>query len=164
MEAVVGAVTDGLSILGAVVSVYLALGIGAAFLEGQIDALTGRPPARDIARRIGLLVACVTLIAFARGVSDDVAALVGGELGDDAAVREAVVGIGGYFLDMVIGAAGLLLAVGVATGFVGAQLATLAGEAFHLSTVLSRLLIVSALAVGTFLTIGMANVVIGALR
>ncbi len=164
MEAVVSAVTDGLSILGAVVSVYLALGIGLAFLEGQIDTMTGRPPARDIMRRITLLVVCVTLIAFARSVSDDVADLVGGELDSDQAMREAVLRIGQYFLDVVIGAAALLLTIGVAMGFVGAQLATMAGEALHLSTVLARLTIIVALAVGAFLTISISNVIIGALR
>jgi len=164
MEAVVGAVTDGLSILGGVVSVYLALGIGLAFLEGQVDAMTGRPPARDIVRRIVLLVVCVTLVAFAQSVSDDVADLVGGELDSDLAVREAVLRIGGYFLDVAIGAAATLLAIGVAMGFVGAQLATMAGEALHLSTVLARLTIIVALAMGTFLTISIANVIIGALR
>jgi len=164
MEAVVGAVTDGLSILGAVVSVYLALGIGVAFLEGQMDAMTGRPPARDIVRRITLLVVCVTLIVFARSVSDDVADLVRGELDSDLAVREAVLRIGQYFLDVVIGAAALLLAIGVAVGFVGAQLATMAGEALHLSNVLAKLSIVVALAMGAFLTISIANVIIGALR
>jgi len=164
MDAVVGAVTDGLSILGAVVSVYLAIGIGAAFLEGQIDTMTGRPPARDIVRRITLLVVCVTLIAFARSVSGDVADLVGGELDSDVAVREAVLRIGQYFLDVVIGAAAILLAIGVAVGFVGAQLATMAGEALHLSNVLAKLLIVVALAMGAFLTISIANVIIGALR
>lgn len=164
MEAVVSAVTDGLSILGAVVSVYLALGIGLAFLEGQIDTMTGRPPARDILRRITLLVVCVTLIAFARSVSDDVADLVGGELDSDQAMREAVLRIGQYFLDVVIGAAALLLTIGVAMGFVGAQLATMAGEALHLSTVLARLTIIVALAVGAFLTISISNVIIGALR
>jgi len=44
MEAVIGAVTDGLSILGAVVSVYLSIGIGVAFLEGQIDTMTRAGP------------------------------------------------------------------------------------------------------------------------
>jgi len=155
MDAVVGAVTDGLSILGGVVSVYLALGIGVAFLEGQIDTMTGRPPARDIVRRITLLVVCVTLIAFARSVSGDVADLVGGELDSDRAVREAVLRIGQYFLDVVIG---------VAVGFVGAQLATMAGEALHLSNVLAKLSIVVALAMGAFLTISIANVIVGALR
>jgi hypothetical protein len=164
METVVNAVSDGLSILGAVVSVYLALGIGLAFLEGQIDTVTGRPPAQDIVRRITLLVVCVALIAFARSVSDDVADLVGGELDSDQAVREAVLRIGQYFLDVVIGAAALLLAIGVAAGFVGAQLATMAGEALHLSNVLAKLSIVVALAVGAFLTISIANVIVGALR
>lgn len=106
----------------------------------------------------------MTLIALARSVSDDVADLVGGELDSDLAVREAVLRIGQYFLDVVIGAAALLLVIGVAVGFVGAQLATMAGEALHLSNVLARLLIVVALAVGTFLTISIANVIIGALR
>jgi hypothetical protein len=164
METVVNAVTDGLSILGGVVSVYLALGIGVAFLEGQIDTVTGRPPAQDIVRRITLLVVCVALIAFARSVSDDVADLVGGELDSDQAVREAVLRIGQYFLDVVIGAAATLLAIGVAAGFVGAQLATMAGEALHLSNVLAKLSIVVALAVGAFLTISIANVIVGALR
>jgi len=164
MEAVVNAVSDGLSILGGVVSVYLALGIGVAFLEGQIDTVTGRPPAQDIVRRITLLVVCVALIAFARSVSDDVADLVEGELDSDQGVREAVLRIGQYFLDVVIGAAALLLAIGVAAGLVGAQLATTAGEALHLSNVLAKLSIVVALAVGAFLTISIANVIVGALR
>jgi hypothetical protein len=164
MKAIVGVVTDGLSILGGVVSVYLSVGIGLAFLEGQVDVMTGRPPARDIVRRITLLVVCVTLVAFARSVSDDVADLIGGELGSDAAVRGAVLRIGQYFLDIVIGAAALLLAVGVAMGFVGAQVATMAGEALQLSTVLARLLVIVMLALGTFLTIGVSNVIVGALR
>lgn len=164
MDAVVATVTDAMTILGAVVSVYLALGIAVAFLEGQMDALSGRPAARDIGQRVALLVLCVTLVALARGVSDDVAALVGDELADQAAVRQAVLNVGQYFLDILIGSAALLLALGVVTGFVGAQLAAMTGEPMMLSRMLSKLVVITALAAGAFLTIRLSHVVIGALR
>jgi len=164
MDAVVSVVTDALSILGAIVSVYLAVGIALAFVEGQIDAVAGRPSARDISSRIVLLVVCVALVALARGVSNDIAALVGGELGDATAVRGAVLNVGQYFLDILIASAAILLAVGVVTGFVGAQLATTAGEPMMLSRILGKLVVLTALAVGAFLTIRLSHIVIGAFR
>ena len=164
MEDVVSVVTDVLTILGAMVSVYLALGIAVAFLEGQMDALTGRPAARDIGYRVALLIVCVALVALARGVSDDVAALVGDELTDQASVRGAVLNVGQYALDVLIGSAALLMAVGVVTGFVGAQLATMAGEPLMLSRVLGKLTVIVALAAGAFLTITLTHIVVDALR
>ena len=164
MQDVVSVVTDVLTILGAMVSVYLALGIGVAFLEGQMDALTGRPAARDIGYRVALLIVCVALVALARGVSDDVAALLGDELTDQASVRGAVLNVGQYALDVLIGSAALLMAVGVVTGFVGAQLATMAGEPLMLSRVLGKLTVIVALAAGAFLTITLTHVVVDALR
>lgn len=164
MEDVVSVVTDVLTILGAMVSVYLALGIAVAFLEGQMDALTGRPAARDIGYRVALLIVCVALVALARGVSDDVAALVGDELTDQASVRGAVLNVGQYALDVLIGSAALLMAVGVVTGFVGAQLATMAGEPLMLSRVLGKLTVIAALAAGAFLTITLTHIVVDALR
>ena len=164
MDAVVSVVTDVLSVLGALVSAYLAIGIALAFVEGQIDAVSGRPSGRDISSRIILLVVCVALVALARGVSSDIAALVGDELNDAAAVRGAVLSVGQYFLDILIGSAALLLALGVVTGFVGAQLATTAGEPMVLSRILGKLTVVTALAVGAFLTIRLSHIVIGALR
>ena len=164
MQDVVSVVTDVLTILGAMVSVYLALGIGVAFLEGQMDALTGRPAARDIGYRVALLIVCVALVALARGVSDDVAALVGDELTDQASVRGAVLNVGQYALDVLVGSAALLMAVGVVTGFVGAQLATMAGEPLMLSRVLGKLTVIAALAAGAFLTITLTHIVVDALR
>jgi len=164
MQDVVSVVTDVLTILGAMVSVYLALGIAVAFLEGQMDALTGRPAARDIGYRVALLIVCVALVALARGVSDDVAALVGDELTDRASVRGAVLNVGQYALDILIGSAALLMAVGVVTGFVGAQLATMAGEPLMLSRVLGKLTVIVALAAGAFLTITLTHIVVDALR
>lgn len=164
MGEVAAVVTDGLSILGAVVSVYLALGIGLAFLEAQTDAAVNCPSGRDIFQRVALLVACVALVAFARSVSGTVEDLLGGNLASAAAMRAAILHIGEYFLDMVIGAAAIVLAVGVVMGLVGAQVATAAGAALHLSEVLSRLFMVVALAVGTFFTIAIAHVVISAMR
>lgn len=164
MQDVVSVVTDVLTILGAMVSVYLALGIGVAFLEGQMDALTGRPAARDIGYRVALLIVCVALVALARGVSDDVAALVGDELTDQASVRGAVLNVGQYALDVLVGSAALLMAVGVVTGFVGTQLATMAGEPLMLSRVLGKLTVIAALAAGAFLTITLTHIVVDALR
>jgi hypothetical protein len=164
MEDVVSVVTDVLTILGAMVSVYLALGIAVAFLEGQMDALTGRPAARDIGYRVALLIVCAALVALARGVSDDVAALVADELTDQASVRGAVLNVGQYALDVLIGSAALLMAVGVVTGFVGAQLATMAGEPLMLSRVLGKLTVIMALAAGAFLTITLTHIVVDALR
>lgn len=164
MGALVSVVTDVLTILGAMVSVYLALGIAAAFLQGQMDALTGRPAARDIGYRVALLIVCVALVALARGVSDDVAALVGDELTDGPSVRGAVLNVGQYALDVLIGSAALLMAVGVVTGFVGAQLATMTGEPLMLSRVLGKLTAIVALTAGAFLTITLTHIVVDALR
>lgn len=164
MDTVVSVVTDTLTMLGAIVSVYLALGMALAFLGGQLDAVSGRPSGRDISQRVVLLVVCAALVALARGISNDVAALVGDELTSETAVRGAVLNIGQYFLDILIASAALLLAVGVVTGFVGAQLATIAGEPMMLSRVLSKLAVITALAAGAFLTIRLTHIVIGALR
>jgi hypothetical protein len=164
MDVVVAVVSDGLTILGALVSVYLAVGIGLAFLGAQVDAALGRPSGRDIFLRIALLAFCVALVAFARSVSATVGGLLGGDLASAAATRMAILRIGQYFLDVVIGTAAVVLAVGVAMGLVGAQLATVAGEALHLSEVLSRLFMLVALAAGAFLAIAMANAIIAAMR
>ena len=164
MDAVVSVVTDVLTVLGALISAYLAIGIALAFVEGQIDAVSGRPSGRDIISRIVLLVACVALVALARGVSSDIAALVGDELNDAAAVRGAVLNVGQYFLDILIASAALLLALGVVTGFVSAQLATIAGEPMMLSRILGKMMVLTGLAVGAFLTIRLSHIVIGALR
>jgi hypothetical protein len=56
------------------------------------------------------------------------------------------------------------MAVGVVTGFVGAQLATMAGEPLMLSRVLGRLTVIVALAAGAFLTITLTHIVVDALR
>jgi hypothetical protein len=164
MEAVVAVVTDGLTILGAAVSVYLAVGVGLAFLEAQMDAAVDRPSGRDVMQRISLLVVCVALVAFARSVSGAVGDLLGGDLGSAEATRAAILQVGQYFLDVVVGAAALVLAVGVVMGFVGAQLAAAAGQALHLGEILSKMAIVVALGVGAFFTISIANVVVAAMR
>jgi hypothetical protein len=163
MENITAVVADGLSVLGALVSAYLSLGIVLAFLRGQVDAMTNRPAARDITRRIMMLVVCVAFVALAQTVSADIASLAGGSIETAAEMRDAYIRIAQYFLDVAIGAAAVLLAVGVATGFVGAQLAVLAGEALQLSEIVARVLILAALAVGAFLTISVSHIIVGAL-
>lgn len=164
MESIVTAVTNGVTILGAVVSVYLAIGVASAFVGGQLDAVTGRPSGRDITGRIALLVMCVALVAFAQTISSDVAALVGGDLTGAGEVRNAVLNVGEYFLDILIGTAAVLLAIGIITGFVGAQLATAAGEAVAASNVVGRVLILIGLTAGALFTTTIVHIVISAMR
>lgn len=163
MEAVAEVVADGLSIVGGLVSAYLAIGVGLAFLEGQFDAAMGRPSARDIAGRIVYLTVCVALVAFAQGIKGDIAAIIGGNVDSAKAMRSAYVDIARYFMTIIIGAGSIMLAVGVITGLVGAQLATIAGQALHLSEILARLIMVVGLGVCTVLTLAISNAIIDAI-
>jgi len=164
MAEVSAVVSIGLSILGAIASVYLAVGIGLAFLRAQVDTITGRPAGRDIVGRIILLTLCLAFVTFARSVTDDVCALMGGELESVAEVRRAVLNIGQYFLDIIIASVAVLLAVGIATGFVGSQMAALAGESGVMSQVMAKTLAVIGLAVGGLLTVTIAHVIVDAIR
>ncbi len=163
MESIAAVVADVLSVLGALVSAYLSVGIVLAFVKGQVDTMTNRPAARDIARRIMLLSVCVAFVALAQTLSGDVARLAGRSIDSAAGMRQAYLRIAQYFLDIAIGTAAVLLAVGIATGFLGGQLAALTGAAFQLSEAVAKVLILTALAVGAFLTISMSRVIIGAL-
>jgi hypothetical protein len=79
-------------------------------------------------------------------------------------MRGAYVDIARYFMTIVIGAGSIMLAVGVVTGLVGAQLATVAGQALHLSEILARLIVVVGLGVCTVLTLTISNAIIDAIR
>jgi hypothetical protein len=163
VDAAVGLVSEALTIVGAAASVYLAAGIAVAFLEGQVAGLLDQPGARaDVLRRISLLVGCVALIAFANLVARDVAALLEPATGA-AGVRAAVLRIGVYFVDMLVGLAVVLMAVGVAFGFVDTQLQVTLGRAAGLSVALSRVAAVVLLGVGALLTVALSRMVIGAL-
>ena len=107
---------------------------------------------------------CVALIAFAQGIKNDVAAIVGGGLDSAAAMRAAYVGIARYCMTIIIGAGSIMLAIGVITGLVGAQLATIAGQALHLSEILARLIMVVGLGVCTVLTLTISNAIIEAIQ
>lgn len=162
--AAVRLVTEGLSIVLAIVSVYLTVGIGTAFVEGQFAAMTDSPGARaEIMYRISLLVMCVAVIAFSHLISADVVAILGGGITDFANFRAAMLRIGMYFVDIVIGIAVVLMAVGVAFGFVDTQLQTVLGQPVGLSTALSRITAVLILGIGALMTVAIARAIIMAL-
>lgn len=164
MDAAVHLVIEGLSVVGAIVSVYLAVGIAAAFVEGEFAAMTGSSQARaDVLYRISLLVLCVAVVAFANIVGKDVAALLGNGVTSAEDAREAILRIGVYFLDMLIGLAVVVMAVGVAFGFVDAQLQALLGRPGSLSTAMARLVGVTLLGVGALFTVVISHIVIRAL-
>lgn len=163
MDAAVQLVTEGLTVVGAIVSVYLAVGIAAAFVEGEFAAMTGSAQARaDVMYRIGLLTLCVAVVAFANVVAGDVAALLGDGVTSAADARDAVLRIGVYFLDMLIGLAVVVMAVGVAFGFVDAQLQAMLGQPGAFSTAMTRVVGVVLLGVGALFTVTISRIVIRA--
>ncbi|HEC35807.1 MAG TPA: hypothetical protein ENI39_04640 [Anaerolineae bacterium] len=164
MEAAVGLVTEALTVVGAIASVYLAVGIAAAFLEGQFAAMLDEPGVRaEVVRRIALLVLCVAAIAFANLVARDVAALLSPGGATAGSIRVSILRIGVYFVDVLVGLAVILMAVGVAFGFVDTQLQTVLGQAAGFSAALSRAATVILLGVGALLTVAISRIVIGAL-
>jgi len=164
MDTAVQLVTEGLTVVGAIVSVYLAVGIAAAFVEGEFAAMTGSARAHaDVLYRIGLLTLCVALVAFANVVAGDVASLLGNGVSGAQEAREAILRIGVYFLDMVIGLAIVVMAVGVAFGFVDGQLQTILGRPGSLSTAMTRVVGVVLLGVGALFTVTISRIVIRAL-
>jgi len=162
---IVEVVADGLSVLVACVAVYMALGIGWAFLQGQMEVAAGRSGdvLGGIMQRIALLVVCLVLIVFVQSIAGRITAVLSGDIADAATARRAILEIGAYFMDIIIGGAAVLLAVGIATGFVGAQFAATAGQALQLSEVLVRLLMVAFLGAGALLTITIANMIVRAI-
>lgn len=164
MDVVVGLVTEGLTVIGAIASVYLAVGIAAAFVEGQFAAMVEEPGVRaEVMRRISLLVMCLAVIAFANLVARDVAQVLGAGAGDAGSIRASVLRIGVYFVDLLIGLAVVLMAVGVAFGFTDTQLQAVLGRPVGFSVALSRVTAVVLLGIGALLTIAISRVVIGAL-
>lgn len=164
MDAVVGLVTEALTIVGAIASVYLAVGIAAAFLEGQFAAMLDEPGVRaEVMHRITLLTLCLAVIAFANLIAGDVAALLGATGSDPAALRAAVLRIGAYFVDVLVGLVVVLMAVGVMLGFVDTQLQAVLGRPAGLSVALSRVAAVVLLGLGGLLTVAISRVVVRAL-
>ena len=165
METAVGLVTEGLTLIGTIASVYLAVGIAAAFVEGQFASMTGQAGVRaEVMGRISLLVLCVAVIAFAHLIAQDVVTVLE-ETGtqDTAVIRTAILRIGVYFVDVLIGLAVVLMAVGVAFGFVDTQLQVVLGRPAGFSTAIGRVAAVVVLGVGAFLTIVISRIVVGAL-
>ncbi len=163
MEAAVSLVTEALTIVGAIASVYLTVGIAVAFLEGQFAAMLDEPGVRaEVMRRIALLVLCVAVIAFANLIARDVAALLHPGMTSQA-IRAAILRIGVYFADVLVGLAVVLMAVGVAFGFVDTQLQAVLGHAAGFSVALSRVTTVILLGVGALLTVVISRIIIGAL-
>lgn len=163
MDDFVRLVSDGLSVAGALVSAYLALGIAVSFIEGQMAAASGRSVAlADIMVRVSVLVACLAIVAFARLVADDVAAVVGGGL-DLPAMRAAILRIAAYFLDVLIGASVVVAAVAIALGFLDGQIGVLVGEAHGVSVAIGRVVGVIVMLVGGLFTVWIAHVIVGAL-
>lgn len=164
MDIAVGLVTQALNVIGAVVSVYLAAGIAVAFVEGQFAAMTGQAGVKaDVMQRISLLVLCVAVVAFANVVARDVMTVLGTGLGDAGEIRAAILRIGVYFVDMLVGIAVVLMAVGVAFGFVDTQLQAVLGQPAGFSAAMSRVTAVVLLGIGALLTIAISRIVVGAL-
>ncbi len=164
METAVRLTTEGLTIVGAIASVYLTVGIAVAFLEGQFAAMLDEPGVRaEVLRRITLLILCVAVIAFVNLVARDVAALLEPAGATAESTRAAILRIGVYFVDVLIGLAVVLMAVGVLFGFVDTQLQAVLGRAVGLSTALSRVAAVALLGIGALLTVAISRIVIGAL-
>jgi len=163
-DVIVGLVGEALTVIGAIVSVYLAAGIGVAFLEGGLASALGEPGVRaEVMRRIVLLVLCVAFVAFANVIAGEVRTMVSG-MGETAvSVRGAVLRVGAYFVDILVGAAVVVMAVGVAFGFVDMQLNTIFGRPGGLSAAMARVAAVILLGVGGLLTIVVSHVVIRAL-
>lgn len=164
METAVGLVTEGLTIVGAIVSVYLAAGIATAFVEGQVAVMTGQAGVRaDVMRRISLLVMCVAVIAFANLITQDVVTVLTADAGSAAGIRSAILRIGVFFVDVLVGLAVVLMAVGVAFGFADTQLQVVLGQPAGFSTAMSRVTAVVMLGIGALLTVAISRIVVGAL-
>lgn len=164
MDAVVELVTEGLTIVGAVASAYLAVGIAVAFLEGQFAAMLDEPGVRaEVMHRITLLILCLAVIAFANLIAGDVAAILGSVGSDAGEIRTAVLRIGAYFVDVLVGLVVVLMAVGVMLGFVDTQLQAMLGRPVGLSVALSRVAAVVLLGLGGLLTVVISRIVVRAL-
>lgn len=159
---VIGLVKQALTIVAAIVSVYLAVGIAAAFLEGQFAAMTEQPAVKaEILQRITLLALCVAVIAFANVAAYDLGMIIlSGGLGD---ARGAILRVGVYFVDILIGLTVVMMAVGVAFGFVDTQLQVVLGRPVGFSTALSRVTAVVLLGIAGLLTVPISGIVIRAL-
>lgn len=163
MEIVARLVGEGLSIVGAIASVYLAVGIALAFVEGQFAAMTENPGVRaEVMYRISLLVLCLAVVAFARPLTRVVTEAIL-SAGDPGAVRAGILRLGAYFVDILIATAAILMAVGIAFGFVDHQLQVLLGHPGGVSVAIGRIVAVVVLGVGAMLTILLSRIVVRAL-
>jgi hypothetical protein len=156
---------QALSVIGAVASVYLAAGIVVAFVEGQIASMAGQPNVRaDVMYRISLLAACVAVVAFAAPIARDVAGILEGIGADADAVRAAILDLGQYCASILIGLTVVVMAVGVALGFVDTQLNAVLGQPVGLSVALHRVAAVALLGIGGMMGMAIARIVVSALR
>jgi hypothetical protein len=113
-----------------------------------------------------LLVAWVLLVASAPlAMAEDPPPEGGDEGGDQGRGGEIVAAIrriATVVIDIAIGIAVILMAVGIATGFVGGQFLVTVGQPYGLSTAWVRVISVVMLGIGALLTITIVNTVINA--
>ena len=110
-----------------------------------------------------LVVAMFLLVALpaeARGVADPPPPGGGGGRGGEivAALRT----IATIVIDILIGIAAILMAVGIATGFVGGQFLVTVGQPYGLSSAWVKVISVILLGIGALLTITIVNTIINA--
>lgn len=158
-------VADALQIVFAIASVYLALGLLSAFLQGEYAAMSDRPGVKaEVMQKVGLLVVCVTVIAFADGVGIRAAYAFRDVGGSADAARSAVLELGQYVAVILIWMVVIVMAVGVVFGFVDTQLSAVLGQPVGLGRALQRVAAVVVLGIGGLLAMTMARIVVDVLR
>jgi len=107
-----------------------------------------------------LLVLGLTLSVALTTASPALAQGAGGTRGGD--IVEAFRSIGKVVIDILIGLAAVLMAVGIASGFVGGQFMVTVGAPYGLSAAWIKVISVAILGIGAMLTIVIANTIIDA--
>jgi hypothetical protein len=112
-----------------------------------------------VAARVGLTLALL-LLATAPAFAQDPEPGGGGGGGRGGQIVGALRQIGVVVIDIMIGISAILMAVGIATGFVGGQFMVTVGQPYGLSAAWVKIISVVILGIGAMLTIVIVNTLI----
>lgn len=147
---------------GALAGIYFTVALVVAFAQAHLGAVTGRAGVMaEMHERVILIVICFAVAASAAALGQQVAQPVGGGAQDAGAAVTLWRSLAEFVVRAVILSVGASLAVGFASGVLGAQLSVLTGRPGTLAVLAGRLVAVVVTGVLTLLAVRLAGLVIG---
>lgn len=158
----VAVVSEVITLCTGLAGIYLVGTVVFAAAQSHLGAISGQPGVlADLTDRLVPAVICFAVAVSARSLGEAVSQIISATTPTDTTSALTLwQALASFVVQTVIYSMGASLAVGFATGAFSAQLATLMGQPYAMSSAWTRLLMIVATGVLTLVSVTLANAII----